>query len=124
MKIKRLASSGLFFLLIACSNNSSTSTHTDIDATTFDTWRQSPNVLVLDVRTPDEFAAGHVEGALNVDYYASDFENQLKNLPKKDTVLVYCASGRRSSASVEALKKAGFTYIGNLTGGYNNYKNR
>ncbi|MFN4299790.1 MAG: rhodanese-like domain-containing protein [Thermaurantimonas sp.] len=121
MKIKGLAEVSMLVVLAACSNNVSQTSHADIDATTFDAWRQSPNVLVLDVRTPDEYAAGHVDGALNVDYYSPDFEQQLKNLPKKDTVLVYCASGRRSSNSVDALKKAGFSYIANLEGGYSNY---
>lgn len=124
MKIKGLATKSMFIVLAACSGNSSTTSHADIDAATFDAWRKSPNVLVLDVRTPAEYAAGHIDGAVNVDYYSPDFEQQLNNLPKKDTVLVYCASGRRSSNSVEALKKAGFSYIGNLTGGYNNYSNR
>lgn len=124
MKTKWIVATYILFILAACSNSSSTVSYTDIDPQTFDTWRQSPNVLVLDVRTPAEYAAGHIEGAVNVDYYSPDFEQQLNNLPKKDTVLVYCASGRRSSNSVEALKKAGFSYIGNLTGGYNNYSNR
>lgn len=124
MKIKGLALASMLIALAACSNKTSNASSADIDVATFDTWRQSPNVLVLDVRTPDEYAAGHVDGALNVDYYSPDFEQQLKKLPKKDTVLVYCASGRRSSNSVDALKKAGFSFVGNLTGGYNNYRNR
>lgn len=107
-------------VLPACSTQSQSDTAT-IDKKLFDQWRKSPNVLVLDVRTESEFSGGHIEGAVNIDYYSSDFEEQLNKLPKKDTVLVYCASGRRSSSSVSSLKKAGFAFIANLEGGYNHY---
>lgn len=108
-------------VLPACDTQNQAETAVTIDKTLFDQWRKSPNVLILDVRTAGEYASGHVEGAINVDYYAPDFEAQLNNLPKKDTVLVYCASGRRSSSSVSSLKKAGFSFIANLEGGYTKY---
>ncbi|MFN3952316.1 MAG: rhodanese-like domain-containing protein [Thermaurantimonas sp.] len=108
-------------VLTACNAQNQSDSAITIDKTLFEQWRKSPNVLVLDVRTAGEYASGHVEGAINVDYYASDFEEQLNNLPKKDTVLVYCASGRRSSASISSLKKAGFSFIANLEGGYSKY---
>lgn len=108
-------------IISACTFGNQSETAVTIDKELFDQWRQSPGVLVLDVRTGGEYSGGHVPGAINIDYYSPDFEDQLKNLPKKDTVLVYCASGRRSSSSISSLKKAGFSFIANLEGGYNKY---
>lgn len=77
--------------------------------------------LLLDVRTPGEFAGGHLEGALNIP--VQDLEAKLSTLPaKKDQdVVVYCQSGRRSSAAAEMLKKAGYTRVSDL-GAMSNWK--
>jgi rhodanese-related sulfurtransferase len=95
-----------------------------LDKSKFDKIRQSPNVLILDVRTLDEYKAGHIPGAVNIDFYSDDFEQKVKQIRGYDRVLVYCASGRRSTASIDVLKKAGFSYIGNLDGGYNKWSRR
>jgi rhodanese-related sulfurtransferase len=66
---------------------------------------------VIDVRTPAEYAAGHVAGAVNIDVEASDFAERISTLDPKGDYLVYCRSGRRSALAADAMAKAGFTDI-------------
>jgi rhodanese-related sulfurtransferase len=66
---------------------------------------------VIDVRTPAEYAAGHVAGAVNIDVEASDFDERIATLDPEDPYLVYCRSGRRSAIAAEAMAKAGFSDI-------------
>ena len=73
---------------------------------------------VVDVRTADEFAAGHIHGALNIDWYADDFLDMVKcQLDTHRPVMVYCRSGRRSAEASAKLAKAGFD-VYNLLGGF------
>ena len=65
--------------------------------------------VVLDVRTPDEFAEGHLAGAVNIDVQAADFAARAAELPTDAPVVVYCRSGNRSAAAVTVLRDLGFT---------------
>ncbi len=68
---------------------------------------------VVDVRTPEEFASGHVPGAVNVPY--DEIAGRLSEVGPKDApVIVYCRSGRRSGIAAEELKKAGYTKVFDL----------
>ena len=75
------------------------------------------DVVVLDVRTPEEFQAGHLEGAVNVDFYAADFETQLDALSKDVTYVVYCRSGNRSGQSIGLMEQLGFSSVYDVDGG-------
>jgi rhodanese-related sulfurtransferase len=75
------------------------------------------NLVVLDVRTPDEFASGHLAGATNVDFYASDFRSRLEALDKTATYVVYCHSGNRSGQATTTMKDLGFEAVYNVDGG-------
>ena len=80
-------------------------------------------VLVVDVRTPDEFAEGHIPGAKNLDFLGDDFEKGLAALPTDRPVIVHCAAGNRSSkavAKIEALKLP--VQILHLKSGFNGWK--
>lgn len=72
--------------------------------------------FIIDVRTASEYAAGHIDGALNlpVERIAQDWP-QVKGLKPDSTILLYCRSGRRSAVAVEALRKQGFRRV--LDGG-------
>lgn len=76
-----------------------------------------PSVLLLDVRTPEEFKNGHIEGAMNIDWYDSSFAEKAGTLDRSREVLVYCMSGRRSAAAAEKLHSIGFSTVVNLKGG-------
>jgi phage shock protein E len=66
---------------------------------------------VIDVRTPAEYAAGHIAGAQNIDVEAADFGTKIASLDKKAAYLVYCHSGRRSGIASTQMAAAGFTDI-------------
>ena len=72
--------------------------------------------MVIDVRTPAEFAEGHLDGAINLDLEGGAFEQQLSTLSKDGTYSIYCRSGRRSAVAVEMMKEAGFIYVIDLGG--------
>lgn len=66
---------------------------------------------VIDVRRPDEFAAGHVAGALNINVEDEAFDSQIGELDKDAPYLLYCHSGRRSAVAAERMAQAGFSDI-------------
>ena len=74
--------------------------------------------VVLDVRTAKEFEAGHIAGAVNLDFLASDFEEKVKALDKEKTYLVHCASGVRSARACTKLTRLDFPKLYNLPGGF------
>ena len=78
-------------------------------------------VQLIDVRTPEEFAQGHLVGALNFNFNSDGFENQINELKKEKPVLLYCLSGGRSSSAAHLLEEKGFTTIYNLQGGIMKY---
>ena len=79
-------------------------------------------VRVLDVRTPAEYAEGHIAGAVNVDFKAADFADKVDKLDKNTAYIVHCRSGKRSSGSLAILKDKGFGSIYHLNKGFNAWK--
>ena len=73
--------------------------------------------VILDVRTAGEFAEGHVENALNIDYYSETFEDELNQLDKTKTYLVYCRSGGRSRSAVDIMEGLNFREVYHMLGG-------
>jgi len=74
-------------------------------------------LVVLDIRTAEEFATGHLENAINIDYYAADFEDQLSQLDLDVPYVMYCNSGNRSSNALALMDSLGFTEVYELDGG-------
>jgi rhodanese-related sulfurtransferase/thioredoxin-related protein len=77
-----------------------------------------PNNVILDVRTPKEFQAGHLPKAVNIDVNAADFDDRIKALDKDKTYLVHCAAGIRSAKACEKLGRLEFSHLYNLPGGF------
>lgn len=73
--------------------------------------------LVVDVRTPEEFATGHLPNAINIPYEQIVTELAKHNIAKDSPMVLYCRSGRRSTIAIEALSAAGFNHLYN-GGGY------
>ena len=74
-------------------------------------------VVILDVRTAEEYASGHLEGAILLDQKQSDFIERAKaTLPSDKTIAIYCRSGRRSADAAGRLAKVGYKCV-NLKGG-------
>lgn len=77
----------------------------------------SNKLQLIDVRTPEEYEAGHLQGATNIDFFSDSFREEIEKLDKHKPVLVYCKSGGRSSKSAAIFKELGFTKIYNMEGG-------
>ncbi|SDY47315.1 rhodanese-like domain-containing protein [Hymenobacter psychrophilus] len=78
---------------------------------------RQPGGLLLDVRRPDEFAGGHLPGAVNIDVTGSNFAQRTAALDKTQPLYVYCRSGARSATAAKQLTAAGFANVSNLLGG-------
>jgi len=78
---------------------------------------------LLDVRTPEEFAEGHLENAVNINWYDTNFVDQLKVVPKEHTLYVYCKKGGRSAKAAALLDSLGYKAI-DLTGGYDAFQSK
>ncbi|UYZ61256.1 rhodanese-like domain-containing protein [Hymenobacter latericus] len=78
---------------------------------------RQPSAVLLDVRRPDEFAAGHLPGAVNLDVTGPDFARRVAVLDKTKPTYVYCRSGARSATAASQLTQAGFGQVSNLLGG-------
>lgn len=77
--------------------------------------------VLVDVRTPAEFKAGHVKKALNSDFNGGQFAEQIKGWDKSKTYYLYCASGNRSGKAAKLMSEAGFKHIFDL-GAYKDLK--
>ena len=73
--------------------------------------------VVLDIRTPEEFASGHLADAVLIDFYEPDFATQLDVLDKDQTYVVYCRSGNRSASAIETMRELGFNDVVEVDGG-------
>lgn len=107
----------LFLLLTACSGSLQSQGVKDLDAQAFAQQLKEEPGVVLDVRTPEEYAAGHLPDAQLLNFYDDDFRSKLQQLDKDKTYYVYCRSGGRSSRAVALMKELGFKKVYNLKGG-------
>lgn len=80
------------------------------------------NIVLVDVRTPKEFAAGSIEGAENIDYFDKDFEAKFAKFDKEAPIYIFCKSGNRSGKASKILAKMGFEEIYDIEGGYMNWE--
>jgi rhodanese-related sulfurtransferase len=71
---------------------------------------------VIDVRTPEEFATGHLEGAINVDWEGSTFQSDIAQFDPAGTYILYCRSGNRAGQAKTAMESMGFTHLSNAGG--------
>ncbi len=79
-------------------------------------------IIVLDVRTPEEFSENRIKGAKNLDLAAATFEKDVAALDRNKTYLVHCAAGGRSTRSLKIFEKLGFSSVIHLDGGLNSWK--
>jgi phage shock protein E len=102
MSMAAVACIGAIALLSSCGNNE--------EAITMD----YSTAIIIDVRTTDEFAAGHLDGAVNYNVEDGTLEQALPSLDQNANYVVYCRSGRRSAIAVDLMKENGFTQIADL----------
>jgi len=82
---------------------------------------ENSDLIILDVRRPEEFNTGHIKGAVNINVLSDDFEQSLKEYNPEDVFLVYCQSGGRSLMAVKMMNELGFEYIYHYPGGYSDF---
>lgn len=78
---------------------------------------KTPKIIVVDLRTPEEFAKGHIKKAINININDKDFTKKLAKLDRKKTYVMHCRSGGRSSASVTVWNQLGFENVLHLSSG-------
>jgi rhodanese-related sulfurtransferase len=79
------------------------------------------DAVVLDIRTPEEFAEARLAGAVNIDFYADDFEDRLAELDRGTDYVVYCRTGNRTSTAREIMRQLGFESVHEIDGGIVNW---
>lgn len=89
----------------------------NIDTQEFQKIQSGDNVVVLDVRTAQEVAEGHIEGSENYDVLNGEFMQKVDSFDKDKTYLVYCRSGARSANACSVMDQKGFEKVYNLDGG-------
>ncbi len=119
---KLIASFAALILLAGCSSTGSATT-VNLNVSEFSQKITEPDVIILDVRTPEEFASGHIEGALNIDFNGGDFANEITRLNPSENYAIYCRSGSRSGQAASIMHKAGFHEVSNLNGGVIDWTN-
>ncbi len=117
-----LSCSLLVAILVGCNGNDLTHPFELISAPDAIALIQSnagnASFVILDVRTPTEFADGHIVDAQNVDFYSSEFSADINALAKDNVYLVYCHSGGRSGRAVEMMADLDFVEVYDLDGGF------
>ncbi len=78
---------------------------------------QSADATLLDVRTSEEFASGHIDKARNIDWNGDNFEQQIAQLDKAKPIFVYCLRGSRSASAADKMRSIGFKEVYELDGG-------
>lgn len=73
--------------------------------------------MVVDVRTPEEVAEGHLAGSVNINFLGEGFQQEISKLNKNKTYLLYCKSGNRTRKAADQMQKAGFKHVYMLEGG-------
>ena len=86
--------------------------------------KEQKEMKLIDVRTPEEFGAGHISRAENINFFSENFSKSLAELDKEEPLVIYCKSGRRSGKSIAIFKELGFTKIYELEGGVLNWKSK
>ena len=79
--------------------------------------KKDPKIVVVDIRTPEEFAKGHIKGAVNINMNSKDFSEKLGKLERDKTYIMHCRSGGRSASSLPVWKRLGFKNVLHLSSG-------
>ena len=80
--------------------------------------KEQADLILIDVRTPQEVAAGKIDGAIEIDFHSPDFKTRLNALDRDKPYGVYCKKGARSAGALKMMQELGFTKVYDLEGGY------
>ena len=105
------------FSILSCNGQTSKNIQTIAPEAFAKKINETPKAQILDVRTPQEFAAGHLDNAVNIDWLGDGFVANAEKLDKSKPVFVYCKTNNRSPQAAAKLEELGFKTIYNLQGG-------
>lgn len=88
-----------------------------VDAGTASSVVDDAGTVVLDIRTPQEFAEARLDGAVNIDFYSPEFADEIAGLPRDASYVMYCRSGNRSAEAATLMKELGFEDVAEIQGG-------
>ena len=113
----------LFVATLAISCNTKSQSQSDAISVITSTEFKEKSVThpIIDVRTPQEFREGHIEGAININYFDKTFLDQIAKYEKNEPLFIYCKSGNRSDQASKKIADFGFTKIYDLEGGILNW---
>lgn len=86
--------------------------------------KKKRKTVILDVRTPEEVAEGHLAGAKNIDIQDELFQQNIEQLNKNKTYLLYCRSGKRTAVAGAKMKASGFKKVYMMDGGITSWKEK
>jgi thioredoxin len=105
-------------LMVSCTNGQTQNVKTNLTPAEFEeSIKKTPNAVLVDVRTPDEFSKGHLVNAKNIDWNGSTFDKEISSIDKSKPVFVYCLSGGRSGQAASKMRADGFKLVYELDGG-------
>lgn len=114
----------MFLSIISCKSQSDSKTIV-IDILTLKTEAIGKDVQLIDVRTPNEYKAGHIDDAINIDVMKMEsFVQEVEKLDKAKPIYLYCKIGGRSKKASKKLEELGFTTIYDFSGGYIKWQNQ
>lgn len=119
--MKKLAFLVLPMLMFMASCDAQSAGSNDVTIAQAQKMIKSDKVVIIDVRTPEEYEKGHLENATLINFFGEDFDQKIAELPKDQEYLVYCHSGNRSGKAVKKMEAAGFTKAHNMTGGWSGW---
>lgn len=94
-----------------------------IETINLNEWKSkiSDDIVILDIRTKEEFNFNKIEDAINIDFYSNYFKDEISKLDKNKVYLIYCRSGSRGKQALKVFEKLEFKEVYNLKGGINVY---
>ena len=105
-------------MMLGCTSGQTQNVKTSLSPAEFaETMKKTPNTVLVDVRTPDEFSKGHLVNAKNIDWNGTSFDKEISSIDKSKPVFVYCLSGGRSGQAASKMRADGFTLVYELDGG-------
>lgn len=115
--MKKIIYSLSVLVLVACSCVKQQEGINLVNSNAFEQQIKESTSQIVDVRTSEEYAEGHIANAMNIDVTADDFESKIESLDKEKPVMVYCKAGGRSAKAAAILKEKGFKNVYDLDGG-------
>jgi len=122
---KLLLSLILVISIVGCNNKKPSKTITNFGeisvVTPAEFKEKSINQIIVDIRTPQEFLGGHIEGAVNINLFDNTFLTQISEFDKSKPIFLYCRSGNRTHSASKKIAELGFEKIYDLQGGIKNW---